>query len=153
MRLKFKPPSVLRAIGTSFSTLVEVGEEEISILIEGKAGIAAGIAQIVVIADEAPGPGPAAVEAHTLEHPSRQSCFPVPDVADDDDVVRVCRVDGDRFFGLIQVSLADVDVHGNVDGGGSCTRRTAQQRREDSGHSEGAQGEKSALHVVPPSSK
>jgi hypothetical protein len=40
----------------------------------------------------------------------------VADVGDDDDVLRVRRIDGDRLLRLVQVALADVDVRGGRDG-------------------------------------
>ena len=92
--------------------LEQVGEEQIAVLVEREARIAARVAEVVVVADQASRPARATVEADGGEHPGRQPRLEVADVADDHDVVRVGRIDGDRLFRLVQVPLADVDVRG-----------------------------------------
>ena len=84
----------------------EIGQEEVSVPVEGQARITAGIAEVVVVADELGRPGLPAVEAHAFEQPRGRKV----DVRDHDDVLRIRRVDGDRRFGLVRVALADVDV-------------------------------------------
>ena len=90
--------------------LEQVGHEQIAISVEGQARVAAGVAEVVVIADQLRGPGLAAVEADALEHARRQSGFPVADVGHEDDVLGVRGVDCDCLLGLVEVPLADVDV-------------------------------------------
>ena len=90
--------------------LVQVGHKEIAVLIERETGITAGVAQVVVVADDARRPRRAAVKAHSLEHSSSQSCFTVSYICHNHDVVAVGGIDRDRLFGLVEVSLAHIHV-------------------------------------------
>src|SRR5262249_8418291 len=100
--------------------LVEVGHEQVAVLVEGKAGVAPPVANVVVIADYAGLPRRAAVEADGQKHPGGQSGFAMTDVREDDDVPRVGRIDGDRLFGFIQVAPANIDVQWRLRGRGRC---------------------------------
>jgi hypothetical protein len=46
----------------------------------------------------------------TQDRAGGQPCLLMADVGEQDDVVRVRRVEGDRFFRLVQMPLADIDV-------------------------------------------
>jgi hypothetical protein len=98
--------------------LVQVGHEQVPVFVEGQARVAASITERVTATerDQFPGPRLAAVEADTFKHPGREPGLCVAHVGHRHDVVRVGRVDGDRLFGLVQVSLADIDVDWRCDG-------------------------------------
>ena len=92
--------------------LVQVGHEQVSVLIEGQARIAARVAQLIAraAADQLPRPRGTTVETHPLEHPRGDPCLDVAHVGDRHDVVRVRGIDRDGFLRLVQMPLADIDI-------------------------------------------
>ena len=126
--------------------LEQVGQEQIPELVERQARIAAGVAEAVVVADQAMRPGGAAVEADGREHSRGQSCLPVSDVAHHDDVVGVGRVDGDRLFGLVEVPLASVNVVRDA----CCARRADRSGSEHPDDHQGAECMQPAHGVLLP---
>ena len=128
--------------------LVEVGQEEVAVLVEREARVAARVAEVVVDADQPLRPRRAPVEADRGEHARRQPDLLVADVRHDDDVVRVRRIDGDRLLRLLARPLADVDVRRRADDGPGGPD-AARPRREQRCRSDKRGDEKRALHVLP----
>src|SRR5262249_22054812 len=129
-------------------SLEEIGHEEVPVAIEREARVATRISERVVRAetDKPPRPRLPTVETHRQEHARSQTGLAVTDVREDDDVFRVCRIDGDRLLRLVEVPLAYVDV----EWGRRCRDRS-RHGCERGGGREKAQCEKPTMHVSPPS--
>ena len=131
--------------GNRVLDLKEVGHEQIPKLVEGEARVAARVAQGVVVAHDSLRPGRTSVEADRQEHPRGQSGFAVADVGENDDVVRIRRIDRDGFFGFVKSTLTRVHVD----------RRRSRARLAVGQHDEGRDqtnpsGEKQSAHRFSP---
>ena len=109
------------AIGTErnrhiIAHVEQIAKKQIAVFVERQAGVAACGAQVVVIADDASAPGGTAVETHGGEHARRWD----DNIGDDDDIVRVGGIDGDRLFGFVVGKLAYVNVFWCRRGRGKC---------------------------------
>jgi hypothetical protein len=91
--------------------------------------VTADLAQLIAVADDLPGPVLAAVERNTLEQSYggrlRQR-------GHRHDIRRIGWIDGDGVFGLVSGPDANVDVLGNLRGGGPAGHDDGEQQ----GHSE-----------------
>ena len=103
---------------------VEVREKEVAELVERGARIAAGKSERVgPVGDLAAGP----VDA--IQGESLEEAVPKLNVADNNDVVRVCRVDGDRGLRLVPRHVADIDIGTDAEVRGA--ERRGRRKRGD----------------------
>ena len=112
--------------------VVEVGKEEVAVLVESQTRVAARVAEAVGAAadgvtgrDDSLRPGLSAVERDSLEETGEALAY----VRHDDDVLRIRRIHGDSLFRLVPDALADVDIRRNRPASG--WDRDERERDED----------------------
>ncbi len=135
--------AAVRAQGSldALALRVEVDQEEVAVVVECQARVAAGHTEPVTVADDVRLPRRPAVVGD-----GREEATPELDIRDDGDVVGVGRVGGDGRLRLVADPLADVDVRAGDRGHGRGRSGRPEERHEGRAHDRDGPPEWRAAH-------